>query len=547
MKDIFRVAIGQINCTVGDIEFNKTKMLCYIDKARGRGADLIAFPELAVTGYSPEDLVFNRVFVSRNISAVKEIARSAGGIAAVVGFIDRKGGDLYNAAAVIRDRKIIDVYHKNKLANFGPFHEMRYFKPGAEAPVYRFGAISVGVNICRDIWLSDGPTAAQAKKGAGLIININASPYHSGRPAQRERTVSKQARSNKVCVVYANMVGGQDELVYDGRSIVVDSSGRIVARARAFEEELLFAEIEAPRKGMVKASGRVARPQKDLALTYEALKLGLSDYLKKNGFKKAVLGLSGGIDSSLVAAIAADALGKDNVTGVYMPTRYSSDESANDAKAVASALGVKLLNISIDQIYRMYLLALDARFAGTPRGTAEENIQARIRGTLLMALSNKFGWLVLSTGNKSESATGYATLYGDMAGGFSVIKDVLKTSVYSLARYRNSVSKVFPERVFTKHPTAELRFNQRDQDTLPPYGKLDAVLKDYIEGNKDAREIIKSKKQVALVSRVVGMVDSSEYKRRQAPIGTKISPRAFGRDRLMPVTNHYRPSGTDLS
>jgi len=473
--------------------------------------------------------------------------------------VDKKGPALYNAAAVICQGRIKGVYHKSLLPNYGVFDEKRYFTAGKEYPVFALGGTVFGVNICEDIWGADGPTHRLCKRGATLIININASPYHRGKVNARQAVMRRQAKENRVWVAYVNLVGGQDELVFDGQSMVVNPAGRIIAKAEAFKEDLLLVDVTVPYK----KSAAKARPVVTVAQTwapaqraklkarltpapgpaaevYEALILGLRDYAAKNGFQKAVLGASGGIDSALVAAIAVDALGKENVTVVFMPSRYSSQESEQDAGCLARNLGIKLMHISIDAIYTTYLVVLEQHFSGFDRNIAEENIQARIRGNILMALSNKFGWLVLTTGNKSEMSTGYATLYGDMAGGFAVIKDVPKMLVYQLARYRNTKEEVIPGNIFTKAPTAELRPHQKDSDTLPAYEKLDPILKAYVEEDQDAQTIIASGCDRDTVQKVVRMVDASEYKRRQAPPGVKITPKAFGRDRRMPITNKYR-------
>ena len=557
-KENVRIAMAQINCTVGDLDGNLRKMREYIQKAELAGADIIAFPELAITGYPPEDLLLKPRFVKDNLDAVRELTESVAHIVVIAGFVDKDHGALYNAAAVMYEGETVGVYHKMFLPNYGVFDEKRYFKAGTQPLVFRFGKSAFAVNICEDIWHKDGPAGLQALSGARLILNINASPYHAGKIKEREKIIRAQAKVNRVHIAYINLVGGQDELVFDGQSMVVNSAGKITSRAEAFKEDLLIHDLaipitrkraskgvitiadEMPYKNKIWVSPKETKPLALAAEVYQALVLGLRDYAAKNDFKKVVIGLSGGIDSALVASLAVDAVGKDNVTGVFMPSRYSSDESADDARALAVNLGIEIMNVSIEQIYKMYLLVLEPRFAGQARNTAEENLQARIRGNILMALSNKFGWLVLTTGNKSEMSTGYATLYGDMAGGFAVIKDVPKTLVYTLARYGNSLHAAIPERIFTKAPTAELKPHQQDSDTLPEYEKLDPILKAYIEEDKDGDEIISSGFDQKTVSKVLGMVDKSEYKRRQSPPGIKITPKAFGKDRRMPVTNRYR-------
>ena len=559
MRRNLRLAIGQINCTVGDFDGNAKKMIDSIQKAKSLGADMIAFPELALTGYPPEDLLLKPKFVEDSMERLDRLAMSVNGIAVITGFVDKDSSGIYNAAAVIYNGKIKGVYHKMHLPNYGVFDERRYFKPGSDPLTFKYGDLVFGVNICEDIWHKEGPTKMQAAAGASLIVNINASPYHAGKMREREEVAREQARANKVFVAYANLIGGQDELVFDGQSMVIDDRGSIAARAEPFREDMLVVDLDIPQrqtKVLVDKEILVAdkpsprpkppiarketKPLEPVAEVYQALLLGLRDYVAKNGFNKVVIGLSGGIDSALVAALAADALGSDNVTGVFMPSRYSSQESADDARKTASNLGIKFMTISIEQIFKMYLVTLEPQFAGLGKGIAEENLQARIRGNIVMALSNKFGWLVLTTGNKSEMSTGYATLYGDMAGGFAVIKDVPKTLVYKLAKYRNSINRVILESVLTKEPTAELKADQKDSDTLPPYETLDQILKCYVEEDKGFGDIISAGYDKETVNKVIGMVDKSEYKRRQSPPGIKITPKAFGRDRRMPITNKYK-------
>ena len=569
MDGMIRIGIAQINCTVGDLKGNGKKIVEYARKACDSGVDIVAFPELTVTGYPPEDLLLKPQFVTDNLAALGEAAEQIGKIVAVVGFVDRKGSQIFNGAAVIQNGKVRAVYHKMLLPNYGVFDEKRYFYKGSKPLIVQYGPVRFGVNICEDIWFDEGPTLSQAERGARLIININASPFHAGKMKVRERVVRKQARSGGVFLCYANLVGGQDELVFDGRSFIVDSDGQVIGRASAFSEDLLMVDI--PREDLTvpgygrtvdvddgetnlvripgkpeavhereKISGRRVKSLRPVQEVYEALVLGLRDYVTKNGFRRIVLGLSGGIDSALVAALAADALGKENVLCVFMPSRYTSVESEEDSRDLAANLGVEMMTIPIDPICQSYFEAFDIIFAGMKQDTTEENIQARIRGNLLMAISNKFGWLVLTTGNKSEMSVGYATLYGDMAGGFAVIKDVPKTLVYSLCRYRNSITAVIPERIITKEPSAELKPDQKDTDYLPPYEFLDGVLRSYVEEDKSAGAIIASGREASTVDRVIRMVEVSEYKRRQSPPGIKITPKAFGRDRRMPITNKYR-------
>ncbi len=558
MKNGIRIAIAQINCTVGDLAGNSKKIIEWSRKAKSLGADIVAFPELAITGYPPEDLLLKSKFITDNIDALKTAARSVSDIIAIVGFVGSEANAIYNSAAVLYKGGIKGVYNKMILPNYGVFDEKRYFKTGTEPHIFRIGGITFGVNICEDIWHKDGPLLQEASMGAQLIININSSPYHAGKILEREEIAKRGAKANKVHIVYANLVGGQDEIVFDGQSMVVNPEGKVTHRAEAFKEDMLVADIEIESgraatskeaivisdsmSGMSKApiTRNVIQHMDQDAEIYQALILGLKDYAAKNAFTKAVIGLSGGIDSSLVAAIAADSLGPDNVTGVFMPTRYSSETSEIDAKKVASNLGIHFSSISIDHIYKLYLLAFEPLFAGTSRDTTEENLQARIRGNILMALSNKFGWLVLTTGNKSEMSTGYATLYGDMAGGLAVIKDVPKTLVYKLAKYRNGISGVIPGSVMTKEPTAELRHDQKDRDTLPPYEILDPIIKAYVEEDKSLGDISALGFDKDVVARVINMVDRSEYKRRQSPPGIKITPKAFGKDRRVPITNKYK-------
>ncbi|MCK9431834.1 MAG: NAD+ synthase [Candidatus Omnitrophica bacterium] len=554
-----RVAIAQINSVVGDLSGNAAKILQYLKEAERAEADIVCFPELALCGYPPEDLLLKPKFISDNTDTLKELAGEVKkSMIAVLGFASGTAKKTYNAAAVIYGGRVRGVYHKIFLPNYGVFDEKRYFSPGAAPLVFSAAGFSFGVNICEDIWYPEGPTKIQAEAGARLILNINGSPYYASKLKERQAVIAKQARANGVFVVYANLVGGQDELVFDGQSMIVDPRGKIIARAQAFKEELLIRDLKVPAGKPVltrnridipefkitekNSLGKIRKPEplSPVAEIYQALVLGLKDYVVKNGFQKVIIGLSGGVDSSLVAALAVDALGSGNVAGIFMPSEYTSSRSRKDALALAENLKIKCITISIGGLFREYLSALKPYFAGMGRDTAEENLQARIRGNILMAFSNKFGWLVLATGNKSEMSTGYATLYGDMAGGLAVIKDVPKTLVYGLSRYRNSIHKVIPQEVLTKAPTAELKPRQKDQDTLPPYDVLDGILKAYVEEDKSLREIVASGFSESVVRKTVTMVDKNEYKRRQAPPGIKITPKAFGRDRRMPVTNKYR-------
>ena len=579
-----RIAMAQINPTVGDLSNNAKKILKFVNKAKYADADIVVFPELAVTGYPPEDLLLKPQFVADNIKYLKYIAHKTKDITAIVGFVDSKE-DIYNAAAVINRGEVAAVYHKMFLPNYGVFDEDRYFQAGAAPLNIVLKGITIGIGICEDIWYPEGPARAQAIAGAEIIVNINASPYHMGKARFREEMVGTRASDNGVVIAYVNMIGGQDELVFDGQSMIIDDKMNVVARGRAFEEDLIVADVDVdgilgarlhdPRRRKEKLSlekdgikiretvlhdaqtvkrkrpivRRDTATPEPLEEVYNALVLGTRDYVKKNGFNHVVIGLSGGIDSSLVAAVAVDAIGKQNVTGVFMPSRYSSRASGEDAAVLAKNLGIELFTVPIRDVFEEYLKMLSKTFKNKRPDVTEENIQARIRGNILMATSNKFGWLVLTTGNKSEMSVGYATLYGDMAGGFAVIKDVPKTLVYKLAKYRNGVrssefgvrikNSIIPERVLTKAPTAELKPNQTDQDTLPPYDILDVILKAYVEDDKSFEEILDMGFKKETVRKVIRMVDKSEYKRRQSPPGIKITPRALGRDRRMPITNRY--------
>ncbi len=540
-----RVALAQINVTVGDLAGNTAKIIDYVARARGIGADLAAFPELAVTGYPPEDLVLRPRFVDDNLERMREVVSATQGIAAVFGFVDRDTG-LRNAAAVARDGKLLGVYHKRRLPNYGVFDEHRYFEPGVECPVYEIGGVTVGFNVCEDIWFDGGDDAAarQSRAGARLIVTINGSPYHAGKLREREDMVSRMASRHGVHAAYLNLVGGQDELVFDGASMVFGPDGRIIARGGQFEEELVAADLDVEgARGGARAPLRDRTPREygEAGEVYAALTLGTRDYARKCGFRDALVALSGGIDSSLVAAIAVDALGPENVSAVFMPSRFSSERSLLDARAVSENLGIGLRTISIEGPFSACLDALAEDFRGTEWGIAEENTQSRIRGNLIMALSNKLGRLVLTTGNKSEMATGYATIYGDMAGGFAVIKDVPKTMVYRLAEHRNSrgAAPVIPRSVLERAPSAELRPDQKDEDSLPPYETLDPILKAYVEDDLDFDQIVGQGFDEDAVRQAVTLVDRSEYKRRQSPPGIKITPRNFGRDRRMPIANRY--------
>jgi len=570
----FRVGLGQINPTVGDFEGNVQKIVEAIERARALGCQLVAFPELAVPGYPPEDLLFKPAFIEANRKALDVVTRASRGLTVVVGFVDKRD-DIFNAAAILHDGACAGVYHKQYLPNYGVFDENRYFQAGTEAPVFAVGETVFAVNVCEDIWYPAGPTTAQALAGAELVVNVNGSPYHAGKARFREQMVATRAADDLVCVAYVNMVGGQDELVFDGASLIVNEHGQCVARGRQFEEDFVVADLDLeavfharlhdPRRRKEKlrageATPRIVLPALPAAAqvppvepptlaplerveeVFRALVLGTRDYVRKNGFARVVIGLSGGIDSSLVAAIAVEALGRENVAGVGMPSPYSSAGTRRDAQRVAKNLGIEYLSIPITPILRAYKRALARAFKGLKEDVTEENLQARIRGNLLMALSNKFGWLVLTTGNKSEYSVGYTTLYGDMAGGFAVIKDVPKMLVYEVARHVNASAgrALIPATVFERAPSAELRPSQTDQDTLPPYAELDAILEGYVEEDRGVNDLVARGFAPETVRRVVLMVDRNEYKRRQAPIGVKITPRAFGRDWRLPIVNRFR-------
>ncbi|MBK9180233.1 MAG: NAD+ synthase [Acidimicrobiales bacterium] len=569
-----RVALCQIDTIVGDLDGNVERVLAALGRAEEAGSALAVFPELALTGYPPEDLLLKPGFVADNLAALDVVAARTGRCAAVVGFADPKR-DLYNAAAVCAHGSVQGVYHKRFLPNYAVFDEQRYFAPGHGDPtLFVIGGVRVGVSICEDAWSPDGPIAAQAAGGAELVVNLNASPYFVHRLAERERMLATRAEDASCALVYVNAVGGQDELVFDGASLVFDADGELVARAPQFREAVLVVDLDVRpvfRKRLLDPRGRaVAPPLPEVLVTgpggapavpapepapaliapllgpeaevYEALVLGTRDYVAKNGFTDAVLGLSGGIDSSLVAAIAVDALGAERVHGALMPSRYSSGHSVSDAEVLAGNLGIDVRTIPIEPAHTALLSMLAPSFEQHEPDLTEENLQPRVRGTLLMALSNKFGWLVLTTGNKSEMAVGYATLYGDMAGGFAVIKDVPKTLVYRLCRYRNEQAgrELIPASVLAKPPSAELRPDQLDTDSLPPYDQLDAVLQAYVEKDLTAGELEAAGYPPELVRRVARMVDRSEYKRRQAPPGVRVTPKAFGKDRRLPITNGYR-------
>jgi NAD+ synthase (glutamine-hydrolysing) len=533
-----RIALGQLNLTVGDLDGNVARMAEWTHRADEAGADLIGFPELAVTGYPPEDLVLRPEFVYDNLEALEELAKqTADACAVIVGFVDRSEGGLHNAAALLRDGSVEAGYHKVQLPNYGVFDEKRYFVPGEAACPVRVASADLGLSICEDAWHAGSPFDEYARLGSQVILNINGSPYHRGKTAERAEICRDRALQTGAWIVYVNAVGGQDELVFDGGSLVVAPDGSVAARAAMFEEDLLIVEID---DGSARADERAPWPE-GAEEVYRAIELGLRDYVRKNGFTEVVLGLSGGIDSALTAVLAVDALGPQAIRVLAMPSVFSSPESVEDAQEVADRLGVRLDEIGIAGAVDAYRAALSDVFAETQAGVAEENLQARIRGNLLMAISNKFGGLVLATGNKSEYAVGYSTLYGDMAGGFAPIKDVPKTLVYELAAWRNKngPGEPIPERVMTKPPSAELRPDQKDTDSLPPYEVLDPIIEAYVEDDLGVDEIVERGHDRATVELVVELIDRAEYKRRQAAPGVKITPKAFGRDRRMPITNRY--------
>jgi NAD+ synthase (glutamine-hydrolysing) len=572
-----RVGIAQINSTVGDLSGNTRKTIESIDRAKSLGVDLLTFPELAITGYPPEDLLLKPQFIRQNKESLNKIIEHCSDIAVVVGFVD-SDGDIYNAAAVVYNKKLVGVYHKFYLPNYGVFDENRYFQAGMGCPIFIIYGIGMGITICEDMWYEAGPAIIQAYAGARVLINISASPYHAGKGLFRERMLATRASDSVAIVVHNNLVGGQDELVFDGNSLIISEKGEVIARGKQFEEDFVVVDLNVesvfrsqlhdPRRrkeppwvrGKLQEATKIevsseypaiTRPSlplrqvdrlDELAEIYQALVLGVRDYVHKNGFEKVIIGLSGGVDSSLVAAIAVDALAPENVIGVSMPSRYSSAGSKSDAEELAKNLGIEFKVIPIEKAFSAYLETLAEPFGDTKPDVTEENIQARIRGNLLFALSNKFGWLVLACSNKSETAMGYTTLYGDMSGGLIPLKDVPKTMVFELAKYKNGQAgnEVIPSSVLTKAPSAELRPDQKDTDTLPPYEILDPILKAYVEDDVTIDQIIATGFDRDIVTRVARLVDRSEYKRRQAAPGIKITPRDFGRDRRLPITNKFK-------
>ena len=575
MSKIFRIALAQINPIVGDITTNTSMILDYVQRAQKLNVDLVAFPELAITGYPPEDLLFKKSFIQANVAAMNSIVEASEDVAVVVGYVEQDGIDLFNSAALGYRGRYIDSYRKIFLPNYGVFDEERYFKKGDVCPVYEINGTQVGINICEDIWYPMGPTVLQCGAGAEVIVNINASPFHAGKRIEREAMLSDRSSTHQVFLGYANTVGGQDELVFDGSSVIVDNDGHIITRGISFDEDLIVADLDmgvypgrnpenqsrnpitssdfgearnvfvssfAPNSKAELSILRDVSELSEMEEVYHALVMGTGDYVRKSGFTKAVIGLSGGIDSALTCVIAVDALGCDNVVGVGMPSRYSSDGSIIDAKELADNLGIDFWEIPIEPAHVSFTNMLEPMFKDTNPNVAEENVQARIRGNVMMTIANKFGWIVLTTGNKSEMAMGYATLYGDMAGGFAVLKDVPKTLVYDLSRQRNQQADdglLIPLSTIEKPPSAELRPDQTDQDTLPPYDELDPIVKAYVEEDFSYLELVDAGYPESVVQKVIAAVDRNEYKRRQSPPGVKITPRAFGKDRRLPIINKY--------
>ncbi|RMF94017.1 MAG: NAD+ synthase [Candidatus Schekmanbacteria bacterium] len=580
MKSV-RIAVAQINTTVGDLSGNSEKIISYLEKAVKQKVDIVTFPELAITGYPPKDLLNKRKFIEDNISALKKIKDRTKNITAVIGFVNKENEKIYNSAAIVKDGKICGVQNKIHLPNYDVFDEKRYFSQGEKSIIFTSTELSFGVSICEDIWIRGYPTKTQAEAGANILINISASPYHMSKPAFREKMLKGRCRENSSFLIFNNLVGGQDDLVFDGNSMIINPKGEILNKAKLFEEDFIWYDIEVDekkekteaeekrkirnlaekrirfipiefslkkRRGVVKRKRGIQSPkslpkaQSKYEEIYNAIVLGVKDYVHKNGFKKVVIGLSGGIDSSLVATIAVDALGCRNVLGISMPTSISSSHSIEDAQKLAENLSIKYKVIEIQKIFETYLTVLSPIFKGRKWDVTEENLQARIRGNILMAVSNKFGYLLLTTGNKSELSVGYATLYGDMAGGLAVISDVPKTMVYKLAKYRNSIShkELIPRRCLTKPPSAELRPNQKDTDSLPKYEVLDKILHLYVEEEKCLDEIIKAGIDEKIAREIILKIDGNEYKRQQAPPGIRITPKAFGSGRRIPITNKYR-------
>ena len=568
MSDLLRIAMAQINSSVGDFEGNKRKIIDCIDQAKSIKADIIAFPELAITGYPPQDLLFNTKFIETNLEVLDGIVTESNDITSIIGFVDKDQNDnIYNSAAIISDKTLQGVYHKMHLPNYGVFDEKRYFSKGSKTKLIVLGKTKIGVSICEDIWHPNGPILEQALQGAQLSININGSPYHAGKKKVRENLLKSHSINHQLFIGYINMVGGQDELVFDGNSMLLNPNGEIIAQANQFEEDLVFTDLKINEPKLEREKPLVTQHvinesiqlsddltqnkpvlQRNFPVQYDqigeiyaALVLGTKDYVHKCGFKKVIVALSGGIDSSLVTTIAVDALGVQNVTAVSLPSKYSSQSSIADAELLSRNLGITLHTIPINSSVNVFDKTLESYLENIEDDLTNQNVQSRIRGLIMMALSNNSGALVLATGNKSEMAVGYATIYGDMAGGYAVIKDVPKTLVYKLASYRNSINEpLIPSSVLLKAPSAELKPNQKDQDYLPEYDVLDEILKEYIENENSPEEISEKGFPLELVEKIIKMVDQSEYKRQQAAPGIKITSKNFGRDRRMPISNRFR-------
>ncbi len=556
-----KIALAQINPIVGNLAYNTKKILQSIEEAKKQNIELLIFPEMCLTGYPPKDLLLKKSFIQANLNALNKIAQECNNISIILGFVDtdkqnndkekenndkdnnkKRENKLYNAAAVIKDQKIVHIYHKIHLPNYDVFDEKRYFTAGNNPTLVTINNLKIGINICEDIWMDNGPVKIQAQHGADLIINISASPFHAGKATIRENLIATRAKENKVPIIYTNLVGAQDDLIFDGRSYFFNNEGKILVQGKAFEEDfIILPEINKQELNNKKQTN--INPKENITKdTHDALVLGIKDYFHKNGFKKAIIGLSGGIDSALTAALAVEALGKENVVGITMPSKFSSTGSVDDSIILANNLNITIHTIAIKEIYDNYLSTLNPQFQNTSFNVAEENVQARIRGNLLMAMSNKFGYLVLATGNKSELSVGYATLYGDMAGGLAVISDLFKTTVYQVCEYINQKAgkEIIPKAIITKEPSAELREDQKDSDSLPVYDILDPILQAYVEEEKSKEEIINMGFETATVERVIKLVDQNEYKRQQAALGFRITPRAFGSGRRMPITNGWR-------
>jgi len=561
-KRTVRISGAQCSFSVGAIQQNKNKILECFEKAESVQSDIIIFPELAITGYPPEDLLLRESFIGKNFAVLEEIAEFSANTSGIIGFVDRKFDNrssdknsrtIANAAAIVQNGDVRGIYHKTFLPNYSVFDEARYFSKGSESDrLFWYEDVAIGINICEDIWIEDGPAEDQVKNGASLIININASPYDINKSESRKEIVKNKAAKLKVPIIYLNMVGGQDELVFDGGSFVVDETGEIVYQASQFDEEVFHLDLDLLikrssdkpnlelRAKSLELESRVSAPTlTENESIYSALKLGLFDYVTKNNFKKVLIGISGGIDSALTAAICVDALGSENVIGVAMPSKYNSDESLDDAKALSKNLNMELKVIEIEPLVEIFRNTLSSTVVNKLSQVTDENIQSRVRGNILMGLSNQTGAMVVSTGNKSEMAVGYSTLYGDLAGGYALLKDLYKTKVYDLSNFRNSHSEVIPENIILKEPSAELRPNQIDKDSLPDYEELDTILNLYIENDSSSESIIATGIEASLVYDVLEKVDRNEYKRKQVAPGVKLTEKAFGKDRRMPITNTY--------